>query len=170
MTIRRDPADPALPSSPYDDEGLPRASLSCVDRGKLTGLFCSRYWAQKKGKQPLSGGGPFSLAPGTASYEDLIKGCDRGVLITHLWYTRWVDPQSILITGLTRDGVFLVEKGEIVAPVNNFRFNESPVVMLKNVDAMTKQTWFAPLADGNESRVPAIRTHEFNLASISEAV
>jgi predicted Zn-dependent protease len=80
-----------------------------------------------------------------------------------------VDPQSILITGLTRDGVFLIENGQIIQPVNNFRFNESPVVMLKNADAMTTGTVRIPYGSGS-LRVPAIRTHEFNLASVSDAV
>jgi predicted Zn-dependent protease len=87
------------------------------------------------------------------------------VLVTRVWYTRWVDPRTLLITGLTRDGVFLIENGAITAPVNNFRFNESPLVMLGKSDAMTSRLWQTPTG-----LVPALRTAEFNLASVSDAV
>jgi predicted Zn-dependent protease len=98
-----------------------------------------------------------------------LRGVQRGVLITRFWYSRWVDPQSMLVTGLTRDGVFLVENGQVTAPVNNFRYNESPAKLLKNADALGAQTVLTPELGGH-LRVPAIRTHDFNLASVSEAV
>jgi predicted Zn-dependent protease len=85
-------------------------------------------------------------------------------LITRLWYLRSLDPQTLLVTGLTRDGVYLIENGAVTRPVNNFRFNESPVHMLAKSDALT------PAVISQWVRVPALRTHEFNLASISEAV
>jgi len=93
------------------------------------------------------------------------------VLITRFWYSRPLDPQTLLVTGLTRDGVFLIEDGAVTRPVNNFRWNESPIQMLKNADAMTKETYRAPLpSDFLTIRVPALRTNEFNLASVSDAV
>src|SRR6185436_19409895 len=118
-----------------------------------------------QGKKPTGGLSGWHLQGGTTPRAELIKGVKRGVLITRFWYLRMVDPQSVLVTGLTRDGVFLVENGEIVAPVNNFRFNESPVTMLKNLEALS------PAEVAPEGiRAPALRTGEFNLASISEAV
>jgi predicted Zn-dependent protease len=104
--------------------------------------------------------------------DDLVKGVKRGVLVTRFWYIRAVDPQTILYTGLTRDGVFLIENGEVAGPVNNFRFNESPVNLLKNADGLTRHTVRAvtPEGRGGRYRVPAVRTHEFNLASVSDAV
>ena len=76
---------------------------------------------------------------GTKSLEELIKGTKKGVLVTRLWYIRDVDPQSLLLTGLTRDGTFYIENGQIKYPIKNFRFNESPVIMLNNVEALGKQ-------------------------------
>lgn len=169
ITLRSDPANPALPSAPFDADGMPLGARTWVDAGKLKALQYTRYWAQKQGQTPTGRYSTFELLPGTAeSVDDLVRGVERGVLITRFWYTRYVDPQSLLITGLTRDGVFLIEKGEIVAPVNNFRFNESPVTMLQNADALTRATVVPGTTPTH--RVPALRTHGFNLASISEAV
>ena len=88
------------------------------------------------------------------------------MLISLTWYERVVDPRQAAITGLTRDGVFLIEDGKVTTPVNNFRWNESPITMLANCDALTKQTWRVE----RNVRVPALRANEFNMASLSEAV
>jgi len=166
VTLRADPADPELPSRPFDDEGVPLDAFVPIDRGVATALTYSRYWAAKQGKTPTGRRETWHLLGGAASdAADLLAGVARGLVITRFFYTRWVDPQSVLITGLTRDGVFLVENGKITRPVNNFRFNESPVTMLKNCDALTKRTWRV-----GSWRAPALRTHEFNLASRSDAV
>jgi predicted Zn-dependent protease len=92
----------------------------------------------------------------------------RGLLVTRFWYTRWLEPKAMSITGLTRDGVFLIENGAIVGPVNNFRFNESPARVLANCDAMTAETTRA--TSSSFWRVPALRTHDFTMASVSAAV
>jgi predicted Zn-dependent protease len=169
ITLRADPTDAALAASPFDGEGLPVATTRWVDKGVLTGLHYSRYWAKKQGK--LASGAPngWQLDGGKAGRDELIKGIQRGVLITRMWYLRWLDPQTMLATGLTRDGTFLIENGAIAAPVNNFRFNESPIQMLAHCDGLTAASVTVE-GDGPGMRVPALRTHEFNLASISEAV
>jgi predicted Zn-dependent protease len=167
ITLKADPADPLLPSAPFDRAGLPRKARRFIDRGSVAELLYSRYWAKKQGKEPTARPDLYHLAGGTAVAADLLSNVKKGVLITRFWYTRWVDPQSMLITGLTRDGVFLVENGQISGPVNNFRFNESPITMLKNADAMTTQTVRVPTS---RVRTPALRTHGFHLASISEAI
>jgi predicted Zn-dependent protease len=167
VTLRSDPTDPATADSPFDDEGFALAPITWVDRGSLSNLSYSRYWAKKQGKAPTGDHSVVHMAGGAAASQDaLVRGVKRGLLITRFWYTRWVDHQSMLVTGLTRDGVFLIEDGQITAPVNNFRFNESPVNMLRNLEAMTSQTVQAP----GGARVPALRTAEFNLASRSDAV
>lgn len=165
ITLRTDPSDPQLAVSPFDREGLPQRPVTWIEKGTIRALAYSRYWAQKQGKQATGQPGGWILDGGKATREELVKGVARGVLITRFWYLRWIDQQTILATGLTRDGVFLIENGAIVRPVNNFRFNESPVQMLARCDALGP----AVLTEGNV-RVPALRTHEFNLASISEAV
>lgn len=164
ITLRSEPTDTALTATPFDGQGLPLAPTRWIDKGKVTALTYDRYWARKQGKAPTGSPEGWILDGGKATREDLIKGVKRGVLITRFWYIRSLDPQSILLTGLTRDGTFLIENGAIVGPVMNFRFNESPVQMLTRSDALTP----AVIAGG--MRVPALRTHEFNLASISEAV
>jgi len=169
VTVRSDPADVAVGGAPFDREGLPHTATKWIDKGVITKLVYSRYWAKKQGKQPDALASGFTLDGGASSRDELIKGVKRGVLLSRFWYLRVVDPQTVLITGLTRDGTFLIEDGQVVAPVNNFRFNHSPVTMLAGCDALA-----APIAvpndEGAPMRVPALRTHDFNFASVSEAV
>lgn len=169
IVLRSDPTDARLAAAPFDDEGFALAPTKWIDKGTLTGLVYGRFWAKKQGKQPTGRPDGWTLDGGTATREDLIKGVKRGVLITRFWYLRMLDPQTILATGLTRDGVFLIDNGQIAYPVNNFRFNESPVQMLAACEAMTAPEITVD-SDGPDYRVPALRTHDFNLASISEAV
>jgi predicted Zn-dependent protease len=184
ITLRSDPTDAGLGSLPFDLEGFPLATTRWIDKGVLTGLPYTRFWASKQGKQPTGrvnggggGGGGFGggggvgwvLDGGGASRNELIQGVERGVLITRFWYLRALDPQTLLATGLTRDGVFLIENGAIAHPVNNFRFNESPVQMLARCDGLGA-TAIPNSVEVGAHRVPALRSHEFNLASISEAV
>jgi predicted Zn-dependent protease len=165
ITLRSDPADPQHAVPPFDREALPLQPTTWIEKGTLRALAYNRFWAQKQGKPATGQPAGWSLAGGATPREELIKGVARGVLITRVWYLRWLDQQTILVTGLTRDGVFLIENGAIARPVNNFRFNESPVQMLARCDALAP----AVLAENNV-RVPALRTHDFNLASISEAI
>jgi predicted Zn-dependent protease len=105
------------------------------------------------------------LQGGKATLPELLAGIDRALLVTRFWYIRTLDPRLILATGLTRDGLFLVEKGEIVGPVNNLRFNESPVNMLKNADL------YGPsVVTETGTRAPWLRAHDFTFSSVSEAV
>lgn len=164
VTVKSDPTDPQLTARPFDGDGIPLSPTTWIDKGTVKALTYSRYWAKKQGKQPTGNPSGWILEGGKATRDELIKSVKRGVLITRFWYLRSLDPQTLLVTGLTRDGVYLIENGAVTRPVNNFRFNESPVHMLAKCDAMT------PAAISQWVRVPALRTHEFNLASISEAV
>ncbi|MGE5180881.1 MAG: TldD/PmbA family protein [Acidobacteriota bacterium] len=169
ITLRSDPADAATDGMPFDGEGLALQPTRWIDKGVLTGLVYTRFWAQKQGKRPTGQPRGWTLDGGKATRDELIAGVQRGVLITRFWYLRDLDPQTILATGLTRDGTFLIENGKIVAPVNNFRFNESPIHMLASCDALGATS--IPGGDqGAGLRAPILRTHDFNLASISEAV
>ena len=110
-----------------------------------------------------------SLQGGNGSVNDLIKATERGLLVTRFWYIRVVNPQTVQVTGLTRDGLFLIENGEVTRPVMNFRFNESPVRMLQNAKKLgTVQR--AQGAEGNSMLVPPIQSAEFTFTSISDAV
>ncbi len=164
ITVRSDPTDVALRVSPFDGEGLPRKAETWIDRGVVRALSYDRYWAHKNGKSHNGAPTGWTLDGGTASREQLLDGVKRGVLVTRFWYIRSLDPQTILMTGLTRDGTFLVENGKITRPLVNFRFNESPVQMLARADARSA----AVVVEG--MRVPALRTHDFQFSSVSEAV
>jgi predicted Zn-dependent protease len=109
---------------------------------------------------------------GAGSVNEVVAGVERGLLLTCLWYIREVDPQTLLLTGLTRDGVFLVEDGEVTAAVNNFRFNESPVAMLRHVVAAGTTTNTLAREWGDyftRTRMPALRIENFNMSSVSQA-
>jgi predicted Zn-dependent protease len=168
ITLRTDPGDAAVGGQPFDGEGMPLAATKWIDKGTVTALTYGRYWAKKQNKKPTGSPAGWTLDGGTAKPEELVKGIKRGVLITRFWYLRDLDPQTILATGLTRDGTFLIENGEITHPVNNFRFNESPIHMLAKCDGLGAG-WIAG-GEGAGVRAPTLRTHEFNLASISEAI
>lgn len=164
VELTSDPTDGDNPSAPFDGEGLPRRPLTWIQRGVLARLAVSRYWAHKSGKPATGDAASYHLHGGGETIERLVAGVRRGVLITRFWYANLLDPQTLQCTGLTRDGTFLIENGVVTAPVNNFRFNESPIAALAKVDGMT------PSVPCGDLRVPAIRTHEFNLASVSDAV
>jgi len=152
-------------------EGLPVRKVTWIDRGVVNGLSVDRYWATRVKVEPLPFSGTITMEGGSGKIEDLIAGTERGLLITHFWYIRPVNPQNVELTGLTRDGVWLIEKGKIAYPVNNFRFNQSPVNMLKNIEAMSEPVVTA-LKDFSSSPmvVPAIRAKDFLFSSKSDAV
>jgi predicted Zn-dependent protease len=107
---------------------------------------------------------------GQGSVEDLVGSTEKGVLVRRLWYIRDLNPMILLLTGLTRDGVFRIEKGRISHPVNNFRFNESPVNVLRNIAAMSKAGRAVGGETGQSCFVPALKVKEFNFSSVSDAV
>jgi predicted Zn-dependent protease len=170
VTIFSDPQDPQLLAQPYDGQGLPLSRQVWVENGMLKQLFYSRFWAQKQGKQPTGGPSSIKLAGGTTSMDDMIKSTPRGVLVTRLWYLRQVDPRTILFTGLTRDGTFLIENGKISKAIKNFRFNESPLFLLSNLDAIGPAVRIGGTEQGGPVVMPPIKAHDFNFTSLSDAV
>jgi len=170
VTITSDPSDPRAASAAFTNEGLPISKTTWVDKGILRALPSSRFWAQKSSREPLAGPANLLMAGEDRSIEDLIRSTKRGVLLTRLWYIRFVDPQQLLLTGLTRDGSFLIENGKISHSVKNFRWNDSPISVLSNIEAMSR----AVRARGSESEnfpivCPAIKTR-FTFSSLSDAV
>lgn len=164
VNIYSDPLNPELPSSTWDGDGLPIKKTQWVQNGVVKNLAYSRYWADQKGAQPLSMGRSIVIEGGNQSLEDLIKSTEKGILVTRFWYIRSVDPQTLLLTGLTRDGTFYIENGEIKFPLKNFRFNESPVIMLNNVEALGK-----PVRTGS-GMIPPMKIRDFTFTSLSDAV
>jgi predicted Zn-dependent protease len=186
LTLRSDPSMPGQQCEPFVaagassrytsvfDNGLELAPTEWVADGTLRALLQTRHSAEVTGLPVTPTIDNLELVAGNGSGDvsSLVAGVERGLLLTCLWYIREVDPQTLLLTGLTRDGVFLVENGEVVAAVNNFRFNESPVGMLRRVAAAgaTENTLAREWGDYfTRTRMPALRVDGFNMSSVSQA-
>ena len=167
VTLYSDPADPALLGQPFDNEGVPIKRIVWIEKGVLRNLAYTRFWAQKQGKQPTGApqAGGLALTGGTKTTEQLIAGCERGILVTHFFYIRSLEPRTVLQTGLTRDGTFLIEKGKITKSLKNFRWNESPLLMLNRLEDIGRSE---PTDAGR--LMPALRIKNFDFTSLSDAV
>lgn len=170
ISMISDPQDPILLARPFDGEGLPLNRQVWIENGVLKALNYSRYWAKKTGQTPTGGPSSCVIPGGTTSVDAMIAQTERGVLLTRLWYLRQVDPRTILYTGLTRDGTFLIENGKISRAIQNFRFNESPLFMLNRVEAMGPSERLAGTESGGDVAMPALKVRDFNFTSLSEAV
>lgn len=166
VSIYTDPWNPVVSAMPWDGDGLPRERTMIVDRGKVANLQYSRYWAAKQGKPETAGWGNTIMEGGTKSTAELIASTERGILVTRTWYIRMVDPQTVLLTGLTRDGTFYIENGQLRYPIKNFRFNESPVIMLNNIEELGRSV---RVENGN-IMVPPMKIRDFTFTSLSDAV
>lgn len=162
--IYSDPQNAEIPGSPFSGDGRPQEKIDWIKDGVVKNMTYSRFWADKKGVKATPSPDAFIMVGGSKSLADLIKGTDKGILVTRLWYIRSVDPQTLLYTGLTRDGTFYIEKGKIKFPVKNFRFNESPVIMLNNLEEMGK-----PVRVGG-NLIPPLKIRDFTFSSLSDAV
>ena len=175
VTILSDPLDPDLLGSPFTGEGLPIGRTVWIENGVVRHLAYDRFWADKKGVQPVPFGGGLKMLGGSESFDELLARVERGLLVTRFWYIRSVDPRTILYTGLTRDGLFLIENGRVTGPVRNFRFNESPIALLNNLVAVGRPERVAAGESGGAEGagsvvVPPIVSREFTFTSVSEAV
>lgn len=164
-----DPADPVHPAEPFDDEGRAQGKVSWVEAGELRALHTSRYWAEREKLADLPVPSSLHMDGGTDELDALVAGLDRGVLISRLWYNRMLDPQRLIVTGLTRDGTFWVEKGKIVEPIRNFRYNDGPLSVLKKIVAIGRPQR-AGLSTRRVMVVPPLVVSEFELTSGSDAV
>ncbi|MCC9169023.1 TldD/PmbA family protein [Pontibacter harenae] len=164
VTIYSDPLNSELPSPTWNSDGIPLDKNTWVKNGIVESLSYSRYWADKKGVKPQPAAAAIIMEGGDGSVEDLIKETQKGILVTRFWYTRMVDPQTLTLTGLTRDGTFYIENGRIKFPVKNFRFNESPIIMLNNLEVLGK-----PVRSGNMI-IPPMKIRDFTFTSLSDAV
>jgi len=165
-----DPWDQQSSVLPWDNDGLARERTPIVTAGKVEYLQYSRYWAQKQGKKAIGQPGNLIMVGGDKSTMDLVKGTKKGVLVTRTWYIRLVDPQTVLLTGLTRDGTFYIEDGEIKYPIKNFRFNESPAIMLNNIEEIGKPVRVADDESPFVMMIPPLKVRDFTFTSLSDAV
>ena len=170
VTIYSDPQHPALPTSTWNGDGRPQEKITWIDKGVMKNLFYSRYWAQQKNVKAIPSPDAVIMEGGTVSLEDLIKSTERGILVTRLWYIRQVDPQTLLYTGLTRDGTFYIENGQIKFPIKNFRFNESPIIMLNNLEALGQPERTVSGESNIHAMIPPLKIRDFNFTSLSDAV
>lgn len=170
VNIYTDPWHPETPAFPWDGDGLPRKRVQIIDKGKVANLEYSRFWANKQGKPETASWGNLIMEGGTKSTADLIRSTQKGILVTRTWYIRMVDPQTVLLTGLTRDGTFYIENGELKYPIKNFRFNESPVIMLNNIDELGKPIRVKADEGNGGMMLPPIKARDFTFTSLSDAV
>jgi predicted Zn-dependent protease len=170
VNIFSDPQYAELPTSPWTGDGRKLEKTSWIEKGVVKNLTYSRYWAEKKEVAATPPPNGIIMEGGTASLDELIKSTSKGILVTRLWYIRPVDPQTLLLTGLTRDGTFYIENGKIAYPVKNFRFNESPVIMLNNLEALGKSERTVSGESFQNYMIPPMKIRDFTFTSLSDAV
>ena len=185
LTLYSDPTAPGLECLPFVatpassdresvfDNGLPATRVDWLRDGTINALIHPRATAAEYGAQPTVPVPNLTLTGGSgATLDEMVARTERGLLLTTLWYIREVDPTTLLLTGLTRDGVYLVEDGQVTAAVNNFRFNESPLDLLRRITeaGATERTlprewkdWFTRTA------MPPVRVPDFHMSSVSRA-
>jgi predicted Zn-dependent protease len=167
-----DPMHPDCPGSPFDGQGMATKRIDWIKEGVIANLSYSRYWAQKKGKEPTPGSTNTIMDGGKATIDEMVASTKRGLLLNRVWYVRPVDPQTALFTGLTRDGLFLIEDGKVTKPAKNMRWNETPVKVLRNIEMMgpSKRVITSEQDLGSHLFFPSIKMNDFTFASLSDAV
>jgi predicted Zn-dependent protease len=172
VTLVSDPTSLEAPSNNFDGEGQPLRRTEWISEGVVKSIACSRYWAKKSGREPLPGPENLIMTGGTTSVDEMVASTQRGLLLTRFWYVRPVDPMTALYTGLTRDGCFLIENGKVTRPVKNFRWNETPVKMLRNIAAMgpTRRVITSEQDIGSALAFPSLKVTDFTFSSLSDAV
>jgi predicted Zn-dependent protease len=172
VTIVSDPSDPELRQGAFTFEGMPTKQVVWIENGVVRNLNYDRYWAQRQNVEPTAAPGGFRMSGGDASIADMVASTQRGILVTRFWYIRPVDPRTILYTGLTRDGTFLIENGRVTRSIKNMRWNESPIFLLNNVESLGRPVRVNSdeSGDGSNVIVPPVKARDFNFTSLSDAV
>ncbi len=184
VTLLSNPEDSPSTNGGFDGDGMPLENVVWIENGVVKTLNYDRFWAQKQGVPVTRAGGggrgggggggrAVRMLGGTSSVSDMIKSTERGILVTRFWYIRAVDPRTILYTGLTRDGTFLVENGKVTRPIKNFRFNESPIFFLNNLEAIGSTVRINAsenLSAGGAVYMPPLKVRDFTFSSLSDAV
>jgi predicted Zn-dependent protease len=177
VTIYDDVYHPLQSGPAFDGEGIARRKLAMVENGVVREVAYSRQAASQEGKQPTGHGFPLPnelgeapvnvvIAGGEATIDEMIASTERGILVTRLWYIREVDPYEKIMTGMTRDGTFRIENGQVTGGLRNFRFNQGLVELLQNVEALGP----AVRASGEETSdavVPAMKVRDFNFTEVT---
>jgi predicted Zn-dependent protease len=164
VQVQRNPAHPLLQFGTFFSDGLRNGYTEVIKDGVVQTLSISRYWAQQQGKEPTGAMYPIVMSGSTQSLADLIAQTERGILVNRAWYVRYVNPKTLEVTGMTRDGTFWIENGEIAYPIKNLRFNQSLPDLLREVDALSTVERFGG------SVVPGVRVKTFNFSSVTDSV
>ncbi|MEO0847899.1 MAG: TldD/PmbA family protein [Cyanobacteria bacterium J06648_1] len=164
VQVERNPAHPLLQSDRFFGNGLSNNQLDIIKNGISQTLSYSRYWAKEQHREPTGAMYPIVMAGSDQTVADLIASTARGILVTRAWYVRYVNPRTLEVTGMTRDGTFLIENGKISHPVKNLRFNQSLPTMLNNVVAVSK----AQRCGG--SVIPGCKVENFHFSSITDSI
>jgi PmbA protein len=180
VSIWDDGRDPAGAPLPFDFEGMPRQRVKIVDKGVICYPVYDRYTARKEGRETTGHASPpgmmfFSgplalhlfMAPGDSSIDEMIQDTEKGLYITRFWYTRVVHPRDCVITGMTRDGVTMIENGQLTYPVKNLRFTQSYVEALANVQAVSRDQKILLTEWGLANKVPALKIDAFNFTGVT---
>ncbi|MEB3831038.1 TldD/PmbA family protein [Phormidium sp. CCY1219] len=164
VQVQRDPGHPWLQSGTFFNDGLSNRYLKLIENGIPQTLSYSRYWAQQQDKTPTGTLYPIAMTGSDKSLSDLIAATPRGILVSRAWYVRYVNPRTLEVTGMTRDGTFWIEDGAIAYPIENLRFNQRLPEMLHQIDALSTPQRFGGCV------VPGVRVKAFNFTSITESV
>jgi predicted Zn-dependent protease len=177
ISIFDDVCHPLQSGTAFDGEGVPRQRVALVEKGVVRNVVYSRQAAVQSGAKPTGHGFPLPneygeapmnivIAGGDTSVDEMIASTERGILVTRLWYIREVDPYQKIMTGMTRDGTFLIENGKVTSGLKNFRFNQNLIELLSNVEALSP----AVRASGEEAFdmvVPAMKLRDFNFTEVT---
>jgi predicted Zn-dependent protease len=164
VQVQRNPAHPLLQFSTFFGDGLSNRYLEVIKDGIPQALSYSRYWAQQQDKEPTGAMYPVVMSGSDQTIADIIAQTERGILVNRAWYVRYVNPKTLEVTGMTRDGTFWIEDGRIAYPIKNLRFNQCLPDMLRDVDALSSVQRFG------SSVVPGVRVKEFNFSSVTDSV
>ena len=164
VEVWRDAGHPLLQMGTFFGDGLANTRLPLIQQGKVENLSYSRYWAQQQGTSPTGAFYPIVMTGGEKSLEDLIAETEQGILVSRAWYVRYVNPRTLEVTGMTRDGTFWIENGEIAYPIKNLRFNQNLPEMLKEVESLSEAQRFEGTV------VPGVRVKGFNFSSVTDSI
>ena len=164
LQVRRDPAHPLLQTQTFFKSGLPNAPLEIIRQGVPQTVAYNRYWAQKQDRSPTGILFPFVMEGSDRTLTDLIATTERGIFVNRVWYVGYVNPRTLEVTGMTRDGTFWIENGRISHPVKNLRFNHCLPDMLRDIDDLTS------VRRCGEYVVPGVRVKAFNFSSITDSI
>jgi predicted Zn-dependent protease len=162
VRVFSEPGHPDVPGYPFQQDGLPCKPHTFIDGGRAVQLFHNRFWAEKLGKEPTGWPSNILMAGTDTPVEELVAGVDRGILVSRFWYVRFVDQMQLLLTGMTRDGTFLIEDGRVTKGIKNLRWNDSPLRALNALDGVGVAERQGEYVD---AMIPSLRVRDFHFTS-----